>query len=244
MQQADLSKGIPAGEDQFAIVYHSHILEHFEKRAAERFIAECYRVLKPGGILRLATPDLEQIARQYLIVLEKAWNDPDSKNAADHNWAVIEMYDQAVRSKPGGSMAEYWQQANIANESTLIQRVGQEYLHFKQSKTKPSLSDKLRLFFKKPIYSLNLFFDQCLNRFFPYSSIQIGRFRKGGEIHQWMYDKFSLRQILSNAGFTDVKIQEADTSYISDWNKWSWLDIEDGKARKPDSIFIEAKKPA
>lgn len=35
-------------------VYASHILEHFPDQ--EKFIGECYRILKPGGFLRFALP--------------------------------------------------------------------------------------------------------------------------------------------------------------------------------------------
>ena len=35
---------------------------------------ECRRVLKTHGILRVAVPDLEQITRAYLKILEGAWN--------------------------------------------------------------------------------------------------------------------------------------------------------------------------
>ena len=35
-------------------VYASHIIEHFPD--SKRFILECYRILKPGGFLRLNLP--------------------------------------------------------------------------------------------------------------------------------------------------------------------------------------------
>lgn len=62
----DLREGIPFPDAEFDAVYHSHVLEHFPKRSAGPFLAECLRVLRPGGILRVAVPDLERIARGYL----------------------------------------------------------------------------------------------------------------------------------------------------------------------------------
>ena len=53
-------------------VYHSHLLEHLPREAALPFSQECYRVLKRGGIIRVAVPDLERIARLYLQTLDKA----------------------------------------------------------------------------------------------------------------------------------------------------------------------------
>ena len=43
----------------------------FSKRQGEFFVRECFRVLRPGGLLRLAVPDLEDIARAYLKTLEE-----------------------------------------------------------------------------------------------------------------------------------------------------------------------------
>src|ERR1700743_2591931 len=61
----NLLKGIPFDDSSFEVVYHSHVLEHFQKRDAVKFIDECYRVLKPGGTIRVVIPDLEQIVTHY-----------------------------------------------------------------------------------------------------------------------------------------------------------------------------------
>ncbi|NJL55953.1 methyltransferase domain-containing protein, partial [bacterium] len=89
----DLRQGIPFPDDSFTVVYHSHLLEHLPKSAAEPFLRECYRVLEPGGILRVVVPDLEQIARLYLTALEKA-SQGDRQAAANYDWMLLEMYDQ------------------------------------------------------------------------------------------------------------------------------------------------------
>lgn len=44
----------------------SHILEHFSHLAIADVLAEWVRVLKPGGLLKIAVPDFEFIAQQYL----------------------------------------------------------------------------------------------------------------------------------------------------------------------------------
>ena len=38
----------------------SHILEHFTKQDGRLFIAECARILKPGGLLYIAVPDMDK----------------------------------------------------------------------------------------------------------------------------------------------------------------------------------------
>src|SRR4030042_5055094 len=62
----DLKKGIPYDDNTFEVVYHSQVIEHYEREDARRFIGECYRVLQPNGIIRIVTPDLEDIASTYL----------------------------------------------------------------------------------------------------------------------------------------------------------------------------------
>lgn len=58
-----LHTGLPAGSAD--VIYSSHMLEHLDRREARRFLAEVRRLLKPGGILRLAVPDLGMIAARY-----------------------------------------------------------------------------------------------------------------------------------------------------------------------------------
>ena len=67
----DLSTGIPLPNESCEVVYHSHVLEHLKRPDAQFFMGECFRVLKPGGILRVAVPDLEQACRQYLLTLDQ-----------------------------------------------------------------------------------------------------------------------------------------------------------------------------
>jgi len=62
----DLTTGIPVPDNSADAVYHSHVLEHFSKSNGAAFIQECFRVLKPGGVLRVVVPDLEALALQYV----------------------------------------------------------------------------------------------------------------------------------------------------------------------------------
>jgi len=67
-------------------------------------------------------------------------------------------------------------------------------------------------------------------------------FRMSGEVHQWMYDRYSLKKILGETGFVDIQQCCADQSEIPDFNSYL-LDIEpNGNVRKPDSFFMEARK--
>ena len=47
------------------LIYWSHVLEHFKRHECENALKEWHRVLKPGGLLRLAVPDFESIVKIY-----------------------------------------------------------------------------------------------------------------------------------------------------------------------------------
>lgn len=61
--QANLAHGIPAESDSVDFVYSSHFVEHLYLREAEGLVAESYRVMRPGGVIRIVVPDLEHALR-------------------------------------------------------------------------------------------------------------------------------------------------------------------------------------
>ncbi|HET9074374.1 MAG TPA: methyltransferase domain-containing protein [Solirubrobacteraceae bacterium] len=65
LRHLDLTRRLPFPDGVLAAVYSSHTFEHLQRDAAERAIAECHRVLRPGGVLRLAVPNLDNIVAHY-----------------------------------------------------------------------------------------------------------------------------------------------------------------------------------
>jgi predicted SAM-dependent methyltransferase len=61
----DLGRPLPFPDRSFAYVYGEHVIEHLSERGGERLLAEAYRVLREGGVLRLATPDLAKLIALY-----------------------------------------------------------------------------------------------------------------------------------------------------------------------------------
>jgi SAM-dependent methyltransferase len=53
----------PVATESVDAVWSSHNLEHLERHAVPLALAEFVRVLKPGGLLLLTLPDLQQVAR-------------------------------------------------------------------------------------------------------------------------------------------------------------------------------------
>ena len=61
----DVRDPLPFAAASYEAVYASHLLEHLYLDDALRLLRECFRVLRPGGVLRLVVPDLRAIVREY-----------------------------------------------------------------------------------------------------------------------------------------------------------------------------------
>jgi predicted SAM-dependent methyltransferase len=56
---------LPVENDVAEAVYTSHTIEHITDEAAANMFNEAYRILKPGGFLRVTTPDIDLDYRAY-----------------------------------------------------------------------------------------------------------------------------------------------------------------------------------
>ncbi|HTK18631.1 MAG TPA: methyltransferase domain-containing protein [Mucilaginibacter sp.] len=243
----NLLNGIPFDDNMFEVVYHSHVLEHFPKDKAIDFILECYRVLKPGGIIRIAVPDLEQIVKNYSRLLDLGKTQPENERLrVDYDWIMIEMYDQMVRNISGGEMLKYIAKQKLDNEDFVYERIGHEGQMIREGvinsinrqAIKASSYHKIRNIISPRNYK-DLFFKLFFKN--EYQLIKLSRFRLSGEIHQWMYDIYSLGNLLRDVGFKKIEKKGFDHSSIPEWRSFS-LDEINNEIRKPDSLFVEGIK--
>lgn len=72
----DIRRRLPYPDGSVDAIYSSHTLEHLYLAEARQVLAECVRLLRPGGLLRLALPDAERLAREFLAAAESG--DPDA----------------------------------------------------------------------------------------------------------------------------------------------------------------------
>jgi glycosyltransferase involved in cell wall biosynthesis/SAM-dependent methyltransferase len=218
----DLRLGIPFADAAFDVVYHSHLLEHFSRSEGEHFLNECFRVLRPGGLLRLAVPDLENIVRAYLACLEDT--KAGMEGAEDrHEWMLVELLDQMTRREPGGEMGALWRRDSLPQEEFIRSRVGREFTDYRASREKHlnRAPDAV-----PPLPGFN------------------ASFMQSGEAHRWMYDECSLRRLLAAAGFENIAEQSHGTSLCPGLLAYELDTLPDGTVRKPDSLFMEAVRPA
>ena len=243
----DVVRGIPFPDRHFDVVYHSHMIEHLRRSDVPAFLRDCIRVLKPGGIMRVATPDLERLCNVYLDRLR-------ASNAADHEWMVIELLDQTVRETSGGAMLDYLRQQPLANEEFVLERIGEEgrgLLKAVRGDSRRTRSanapDGLRRRLGRSVRRQSARIREALLKKWygedAVAALAIGKFRLSGEVHQWLYDRESLARVLVAAGFSDPVVRGASDSAIPGWNAF-FLDVTAaGAIVKPDSMFMEARKP-
>jgi predicted SAM-dependent methyltransferase len=260
----DVARGLPFGDAQVQACYASHVLEHLSRPQAKALLSECRRVLRPGGVLRLAVPDLEAIAREYLDALASGvGGDPAARRR--HEWMMIELLDQLVRKESGGDMARFLSQASLEDADFISRRIGLEReacrQQYQQVDPRPlnghhghgmrkalqavkSLGTRLadvRRITNGGRDRLAIWLSALLLGERGKQAMEEGLFRQSGESHRWMYDRLSLAQVLQEAGFTTVSVCTAFESGIDGFESFG-LDVVGGKIRKPDSLFMEGKR--
>jgi predicted SAM-dependent methyltransferase len=61
----DLRRPLPLPDSSFVYVYGEQVIEHIPEADAVALFAELRRIIRPGGVLRLATPDLQRAMEIY-----------------------------------------------------------------------------------------------------------------------------------------------------------------------------------
>lgn len=79
-----------------------------------------------------------------------------------------------------------------------------------------------------------------LVRFFE--RIMRGNSEKAGELHRWMYDQYTLSDLLNRLGFREIQIQSHSSSRIVDWEIFGLDCNDDGSSYIGHSLYIEAIK--
>ena len=238
----DVRRGLPFGDGEVDACYASHVLEHLPRDRALLLLAECRRALRSGGILRLVVPDLEAIARHYLRLLEEA--DHGSRAAeADYDWVLLELFDQMVRTDPGGAMHRYLTGGRVTNPQFVISRAGMDAErlilgHNSEPAKKTASRPRLPYYWRRVAEEVAAKFSALLLGPEAGDAMKEGLFRRSGQVHLWMYDRFSLRRLLEQVGFREVRRCEANQSWIPDFTQFE-LETLGGRVRKPDSLFVE-----
>jgi predicted SAM-dependent methyltransferase len=88
----DATKHLPFDDNTFDYIVAEHMIEHIEYQMAQVMLGECFRVLKPGGRVRFATPDLSVLLGLYSREKTEA-----QKNYID--WLVARLMPEVTQLK-------------------------------------------------------------------------------------------------------------------------------------------------
>lgn len=77
----DASQPFPFADESFRYVFSEHLFEHLSYEGGKNMLHEVYRILRPGGILRLAMPTMD--------FLQKLLETPEDRKTREYvNWSL------------------------------------------------------------------------------------------------------------------------------------------------------------
>lgn len=245
----DLRRGIPYPDSSCELVYHATMLSHLRPADAIALTRECCRVLRPGGVLRVVTEDLEQMCRTYLQKLDAACSGGD-RDAREYEWMMLELYDQATREESGGGMARFVSQHAADNEAFIVSRVGEQGRRMvaaarsRAARTAQAAAPRRRLSLSGVTSRARRALQLTVLGRNGLRALDLGEFRlSSGQVSYRMYDRYSLKRLLLDAGFSQVSVTRADESAYP-----SWADINpditpDGLPARPHALIMEGIRP-
>jgi len=245
--QVDVRRPLPFPDAAFDAVYHSHLLEHLTPEEGRRFLDECRRILLPGGVLRVVVPDFSDLVDEYLALRPAMAEFPTEALYQRYQWLVVELTDQFSRDASGGAMSRYLSARHDADLCAfLARRAGVRPLDTEAPTTAPAQGPQrsrfARLLGKLRYDNLR---DHLIKRLLgpaDYDALRIGRFRRSGEVHRWLYDAPSLTYLLHTLGFREVRATTPGESRIAGWSSRPLDLTAAGTPRIPSSLYLEAIK--
>jgi predicted SAM-dependent methyltransferase len=243
----NILSGLDFPENTFDVVYSSHFVEHLDLKQLDRVLKEVFRVLKPRGIIRVATPDLEELVNSYTKYLDELKSGPDLLVEKKYDWIRTELFDQIVRDKSGGDMVDTMNNAQGEMSKFLFDRFGLAFSEIASGKPtipKGGISNKFKG--RSPLEVLKRitnYLSRLITSMVSSKAAKIGLFRMSGEVHRYMHDAYSLDRAFTQAGFSEAKVMSAFDSDIENWASYG-LDSNGTVGHGPTALFMEAHKIA
>lgn len=99
----DLNRPLPFPSGSVDHVFSEHFIEHVRLEQATALLTECARILRPGGVLRVSTPDLVRLVDEYRAGRTDEWTDMgwtpetpcDLLNEGMRLWGHLYVFDES-----------------------------------------------------------------------------------------------------------------------------------------------------
>lgn len=62
----DIRKGLPFNDQSCAAIFCEHVIEHLSREDGLNLLREFHRILQPGGVVRISTPDAGRFLKSYV----------------------------------------------------------------------------------------------------------------------------------------------------------------------------------
>jgi len=111
----DARKPFPLPDASFDIVFSEHLIEHLTYAEGQRCLLECFRVLRSGGRIRIATPSLDRLVHLFD-------EEPTDLQRRYVRWAIDTLVADADAYLPGlvvNNFFQSWGHRFIYDEQTL-----------------------------------------------------------------------------------------------------------------------------
>ncbi|MCD6386440.1 methyltransferase domain-containing protein [Candidatus Sumerlaeota bacterium] len=81
----DARKKLPFSTESVDFIFCEHFIEHLTKQESISFLKECFRILVPGGVIRIGWPELSNILNAYFNSAPESWDtgNPESETVGD-----------------------------------------------------------------------------------------------------------------------------------------------------------------
>ncbi len=172
---------LPIADGSALLVYTSHTMEHIPNDAARRFYAEAFRVLAPGGLLRVTVPNAELFFRAYR-ARDRHFDDMIKRYRTTEAARRIKM-DRPPKERSSQQLFLWRIAATVSPH------------HIDSAAERMSDEEIDRVFETLPLPEA---LDYCTSR----SDLESQHRNPGGHVNWWTWDKLS--QFLHDAGFGHV----------------------------------------
>ncbi len=110
----------PIKSNSVSKFYSAHTVEHLHETAFPHFFNEVYRCLKPGGMVRVTTPNFDY---NYTLFANRNWDklrEIPAWHSPDRVQAIIELYGEATARRLGFDISEKRGRASIPIEEIFL----------------------------------------------------------------------------------------------------------------------------